>query len=215
LVFAPNSDVLYIAHPDEDKLTTVDFAAQKVKTAEIKPPLSWIERLLSLGVINAHAKVAEGANKSAAISPDGGFLYIVGQRNDLVQDKNGEWQVITEPLGLQIVRTKDGSRVAYYDTDAQELSISADGRYLYLRSWGISENIACTQIFDTSTNQTVSRLDGTWLMATHTIDGRPMLGSNVWMNDKNINHNSIIDPQDMTVLVAWEGSDSITWLPTP
>jgi hypothetical protein len=215
LAFDPNRDILYVVHPDEDKLTTVDFAAQKVATVEIKPQLSWIEQLLSLGAINAHAKVAEGTSKSAVISPNGQFLYVVGQRIELAETEGSELQVTTIPLGLQIVRTKDGSRVAHYDTDAQELSISADGRYLYLRTWGVSEGIASTQIFDTSTNKIISRLDGTWLVPTRRVDGRPILGSNVWMNDKNINHNSIVDPQNLSVLSEWDGSDSITWSPTP
>jgi WD40 repeat protein len=215
LAFDPNRDFLYVVHPNEDKLTTIDFAAQKVATVEILPQLSWFERLLSLGAIDAHAKVAEGTRKDAVISPDGQFLYIVGQRSELGETTGNETQVNNIPLGLQIVRTKDGSQVAHYDTDAQELSISTDGRYLYLRSWGVSPDIAATQIFDTSTDQAVSRLDGTWLVPTRRVDGRPILGSNVWMNDKNINHNSIVDPQDMSVLAEWDSSDSITWLPTP
>ena len=152
LAFAPDRDILYVVHADEDKLTTVDFAAQKVATLDIKPQLSWIERLLSHGAIDAHAKVAEGTRKDAVISPDGQFLYIVGQRSELGETTGNETQVNNIPLGLQIVRTSDGSRLAHYDTDAQELSISADGQYLYLRSWGVSPNIAATQIFDTSTN---------------------------------------------------------------
>ena len=215
LVFAPDRNILYIAHADEDKLTTVDFDAQKVTTLDIKSQLSWIDRLLSLGTIVAHAKVAEGIRKSAVISPDGQFLYIVGQRSELGESTNNETQVNTIPLGLQIVRTQGGSRMAHYDTDAEELSISADGRYLYLRTWGVSPGIARTEVFDTSTDQIISRLDGMWLMPTRRLDGRPILGSSVWMNDKNIYHNSIVDPQDMSVLAEWDGPDSITWLPTP
>jgi hypothetical protein len=215
LAFDSDRDILYVVHADEDKLTRVDFASQQITTAEIKPRLSWFERILSLGTIKAHAKVAEGTSKSAVISPDGQFLYIVGQRSELGKTTGNETQVNNIPLGLQIVRTKDGSRVAHYDTDAQELSISADGRYLYLRSWGTSPEIARTEIFDTSTNQIVSLMDGMWLVPARRVDGSPILGSNVWMNDKNINHNSIVDPQNLSVLSEWVGSDSITWSPTP
>jgi hypothetical protein len=119
------------------------------------------------------------------------------------------------PLGLQIVRTSDGSRVALYDTDAQELSISADGRYLYLRSWGVSPGIGQTQVFDTTTDQTISSLDGTWLVPTRRINGAPILASSVWMNDKNISHNSIVDPQNLSIMTQWDSADTLTWLPTP
>ena len=215
LAFAPDSDVLYVVHADEDKLTVVDFAAQKVTTLDIKPQLSWFERLLSLGAIDAHAKVAEGTRKDAAISPDGKFLYVVGQRSELGETTGNETQVNNIPLGLQIVRTSDGSRVALYDTDAQELSISADGRYLYLRSWGVSPGIGQTQVFDTTTDQTISSLDGTWLVPTRRINGAPILASSVWMNDKYISHNSIVDPQNLSIMTQWDSADTLTWLPTP
>jgi WD40 repeat protein len=215
LAFAPNSDVLYVVHADEDKLTVVDFAAQKVTTVEIRPQLSWFERLLSLGAIDAHAKVAEGTSKSAVISPDGQFLYYVGQRSELAGTQGNETQIKDIPLGLQIVRTSDGSRMAHYDTDAQELSISANGRYLYLRSWGVSPGIGQTQVFDTTTDQTISSLDGTWLVPTRRINGAPILASSVWMNDKYISHNSIVDPQNLSIMTQWDSADTLTWLPTP
>jgi hypothetical protein len=215
LTFSPHGNILYVVHPSEDKLTSVDFDAQKVTTVAIKPQLSWFERLLSLGVIDAHAKVAEGTRKTAVISPDGQFLYVVGQRSELGETTGNETQVNNIPLGLQILRTKDGSQVAHYDTDAEELSISADGRYLYLRTWGVSPGIARTEIFDTSTDQIISRLEGMWLVPTHRLDGRPILGSSVWMNDKNIYHNSIVDPQDLSVLAAWDSVDTLAWLKTP
>lgn len=215
LAFAPDSDILYVVHADEDKLTTVDFAAQKVTTLNIKPQLSWLERLLSLGAIDAHAKVAEGTRKDAVISPDGKFLYIVGQRSELGETTGNETQVNDLPLGLQIVRASDGSRLAQYNTDAQELSISADGRYLYLRSWGVSSDVASTQIFDTSTGQIISRLNGMFLIPTRRLDGRPILGSSVWMQNKQINHNSIVDPQNLSIMTQWESTDIPTWLPMP
>ena len=215
LVFAPEDDVLYVVHADEDKLTVVDFAAQKATTLDIKPQLSWFERLLSLGVIHAHAKVAEGTRKEAVISPDGKFLYIVGQRSELGETTGNETQVNTFPLGLQIVRTSDRSRVAQYDTDAQELSISADGRYLYLRSWGVSPDVASTQIFDTSSNRIIARLNGMFLKPTRRIDGRPILGSSVWLENKRINHNFIVDPQNLSIMAEWDSAGFLTWLPTP
>jgi WD40 repeat protein len=213
LAFAPDRDILYVAHPDEDVLTTVDFSAQKVSIAEIKPELSWIERLLSLTAGVAHAKIAEGTSKQVAISPDGQFLYIVGQRNDLIQDKDGNWQVIENPLGLQIVRAEDGSRLAYYDTEASELSISPDGRYLYLRELGGKEVSHWTQIFDTSSNQPVTRMDGMWLMPTRRVNGEPVLVSSVWINDKGKHRNAILDSQ--SVLAEWISPDYLFWLTAP
>ena len=213
LVFAPDRDILYVVHADEDKLTTVDFGTQTVSTAEIKPHLSWIERLLSLTAGVAHAKVAEGTSKYVVASPDGQFLYIVGQRNDLIQDKLGNWQMIPNPLGLQVVRAEDGSRLAHVDTEASELSISADGRYLYLRGWGESQNSAWTQVLDTSTNQPIARMDGMWLMPTRRANGTPILASSVWINDKGEHRNAIVESQ--SVLAEWVSPDYLGWLATP
>jgi dipeptidyl aminopeptidase/acylaminoacyl peptidase len=212
LAFAPQQDVLYVVHADEDKLTTVDFGARKVRTAEIKPRLSWMERLLSLTAGVAHAKVAEGTSKVAVVSPDGQLLYIVGQRNDLIQDKNGNWQMIPNPLGLQIVRTEDGSRLSYNDTEASDLSISTDGRYLYLRDWGEGQNSAWTEVFDTSTNQSIARMEGMWLVPTRRANGAPVMASSVWLNDKGEHKNVLVDSQ--SVLAEWISPDYLAWLTT-
>jgi hypothetical protein len=213
LVFAPQRDILYVVHPDEDKLTTVDFGGQNFSTAEIKPQLSWMERLLSLTAGVAHAKVAEGTSKVAVVSPDGQFLYIVGQRNDLIQDKNGNWQMIANPLGMQIVRAEDGSRLAHIDTEASELSISADGRYLYLRGWGEAQDSAWTQVFDVSTNQSTTRMDRMWLVSTRRANGSPIMASSVWINDQGEHRNALVDSQ--SVLAEWISPDYLAWLITP
>jgi hypothetical protein len=213
LVFAPQRDILFVAHADEDKLTTVDFDAQKVSTAEIKSQLSLIERLLSLTAGVAHAKVAEGTSKVAVVSPDGQFLYIVGQRNDLIQDTRGNWQMVANPLGLQIVRAEDGSRLAQIDTEASELSISSDGRYLYLRGWGEAQNSAWTQVFDVSTNQSTARMDGMWLVPTRRANGAPVFASSVWINDKGEHQNALVDSH--FVLAKWVSPDYLAWLITP
>jgi len=215
LVFAPARDILYVVHPDEDKLTTVDFAAQEVDTVEIQPKLSWFERLLSLTAGVAHAKIAEGTSKRAVISPDGQFLYIVGQQNDLIQDKHGNWQVIENPLGLQIVRVDDGSRLTYIDTEASELSISPDGRYLYLRGWGEAQDGAWTQVFDPSTNQFLDRMDGVWLVPTRRIDGAPVLASSVWLDSEHRHLNAVVDPKGLSALAEWSSSEYLAWLAMP
>lgn len=210
LKFAPDRDALYVVHPDEDKLTTVNFKEQKVSTTQIRPQLSWFERLLSLTAGVAHAKIAEGTRKDVVVSPDGQFLYIVGHRTDLIQDKNGNWQMIENPLGLQIVRAADGSRLAYHDTEASELSISTDGRYLYLRGWGDTQTSARTEVFDLSTNQPIARMDGMWLVPTRRANGAPVFASSVWMNDQGEHQNAIVDSK--SILAEWVSSDYLAWL---
>jgi len=215
LAFAPERNVLYVVHADEDKLTIVNFDAQEVGSMEIQPHLSWIEQLLSLTASVAHAKVAEGTAKHAVVSPDGKFLYIVGQNSDLVQDKDGNWQVIENPLGLQVVRAADGSRLTRIDTEANELSISPDGRYLYLRGWGETQDSAWTQVFDTYTEQSTVRLEGMWLAPTRRVNGAPILASSVWVEEEREYRNVTVDPQDLSLLAEWHDSNYLVWFNKP
>lgn len=212
LAFAPEHDVLYVVHADEDKLTTVDFAAQEIGSVEITPELSWMERLLSLTSGVAHAKVAEGTSKRAVVSPDGEYLFIVGQHSDLIEGKDGEWQISENPLGLQIVRTEGGSRLGYYDTDAMELSISDDGRHLHLRGWGEIQGSAWTQVFDTEAYRFKVRMDGMWLMPVHRLNGDPILASSIWVDINRTHHNATVDPKNLSVLAEWTTSDYLGWL---
>ena len=216
LTFGPDSDILYVAHANEDKLTIVAFDAQRVSSVEIGPKLSWFERLLSLGAGVAHAKVAEGTTRHAVVSPDGQFLYIVGERNELADAENDEWQINTIPLGLQVVRVEDGSRLGRYDTKASDISISNDGHFLFLQGWNQTQGSAWTQIFDTKTNQPITQVqDNTWLVPTRRLNGMPILTSSVFINDEDQQHYSIVDPEDFSMLAEWSSTDYLVWLKVP
>ena len=216
LTFAPERDALYVVHADEEVLTIVDFDAQVVTSVEIQPQLSWMEQLLSLTTGVAHAKVAEGTTKHVAISPDGEFLYIVGLRNDLTQEKGNEWQIIENPLGLQVVRAEDGKRLASYDTEASDISISYDGHYLFLQGWNQKQESTWTQIFDTATNEPITRIENnTWLVSTQRLDGEPILASSVYINGESKHQYTTVDPDDLSVLAEWSSSDYLVWLKVP
>lgn len=216
LAFAPDKDILYIVHPEEDKLTSVDFDAQKVSSVEIRSRLSWFERLLSLGAVVAHAKIAEGTTKHVVISPDGQYLYIVGERNEMAKSEGDEWQVNMIPLGLQIVHAEDSSRIDRYDTKASDVSISYDGQYLFLQGWSQMQGSAWTQIFDTETKQPVTRVqDNTWLVPTRRLNGAPILASSVYINGEDQQHYTTVNPEDFSVLAEWSSTDYLAWLKVP
>ena len=216
LAFAPKSDTLFVVHADEDRLTTVDFEAQEVASVDIQTELSWMESLLSLTAGVAHAKIAEGTTKHIAISPDGEILYIVGQISELSEIKGNEWQIIDNPLGLQVVRTEDGKRLARYDTEASNISISYNGHYLLLQGWSETHGNAWTQIIDTTTNEPVTRIENnTWLVPTRRLNGDPILASSVFINGENEHLYSTIDPNNLTVLAEWSSSDYQVWLKAP
>ena len=209
LAFAPDRDVLYVVYPDQDQLAVIDFAAQKVDSLTIQAPLALLERLLAMTAGVAHAKIAQGTSKRAVVSPDGQFLYVVGTQNTVELDGQGNWQVDANPLGLQVIRTSDGARLAQVDTQADDLAISPDGRFLYLSRW---ENRPWTDVFDTSSQEVAGRLDGI-LRPVLRMDGQLLLASNDWNGTSY--STSIVDPQSLKVLSKWTGPQFLAWLNTP
>lgn len=214
LTFAPERDALYIVHADSDQLTTVDFENQKVETVEIQTQLSWFERLLSFTAGVAHAKVADGLIKQAAISPDGKFLYVVGVNNASFQDKQGNLQMEQTPLGLEIIQTKDGSRVERFETDATDMVPSPDGRFLYLRAWGTKA--PWTEVFDTTNRQFGARQEWIFAMPAPRINGEYLLVS-TYSTDEYTHHMSVLKQDGSKVLSKWtvSGENYVYWLTTP
>jgi len=209
VVFAPEQDTLYVAHADSDQLTIVDFDAQNVETLEIQTELSWFERLLSLTAGVAHAKVADGTSKQAVVSPDGQFLYVVGMRSESVQSKNGNWNMNQIPLGLEIIRAGDGARVERFETEAAYLSISTDGRFLYLGNW--TENAPWTEIFDASTRQIITRKEGIYASPALRVNGEPLLVSTYSASEFS-HRMSVFQPDGSQALSEWTGSGYVAWL---
>jgi len=93
VVFSHDGRKLYVVHADEERLTTVDLDARAVHTVEIQVAQSWFERLLALTAGVAEAKSgSQGASKTAALSPDGTRLYVVGYTTEAMRDADGYWQ---------------------------------------------------------------------------------------------------------------------------
>jgi hypothetical protein len=204
--------VLYIVHADSEQLTTVDFDKQQVRTVEIQSQLSWFERLLSLTAGIAHAKSADGTSKQAIVSPDGQLLYVVGVNNTSIVDQRGNSQITRTPLGLEIIQSSDKSRVGHVDTDATELSLSPDGRFLYLRNW--VDTSPWTEIFDTAVRQIIARQEAFYATPSPLMNGQFLLAS-TYVSPDGKYHMSVLRPSDLRVQADWIGPDFIDWLHTP
>jgi WD40 repeat protein len=212
LVFAPDRDALYVVHPDSEQLTTVDFQSQTVSTVKIQPTLTWFERLLSLSAGIAHAKIADGTNKQAHVSPDGRFLYVIGSTDASFQDGQGNWQMQRTPLGLEILQTSDGSRIGRFETDATDLSLSPDGRFLYLRKWeDYNDSTRWTEIFDTSSRQFGTRKAELSGMSAQLMNGDFLLVS-TYSTSETSHHMSVLVPDGSSVLAEWTDRESIYWV---
>lgn len=212
LAFAPDEDMLYIVHADAEQLTTVDFSAQHIRTLEIQPKLSWFEQLLSLTAGVAHAKFVDGTNKQAVISPDGQWLYVIGMSHSSSKDQNGSLQLESTPLGLEIIQTGDGSRAEHLETDATELSLSPDGRFLYLRDW--SGTTPWTEIFDAANRQLIAHKANLFASPALLVNGEALLAS-TYSTSEASHHMSVLEADGSRVLAEWTDSKSIWWLTAP
>ena len=163
----------------------------------------------------AHAKIGDGITRQTAISPDGQFLYVVGVNSTTFIDEQGSWQMEQTPFGLEILQTGDGSRVERIETDATELSISPDGRLLYLRSWGNNQDyIPWTGIFDIAKRQLVAEKTGISGMPALLMNGETLLVS-TYSTGEFTHHMSILEPDTSHVFAEWIAPSYIWWLTAP
>lgn len=215
LAFAPDRDRLYIVHADSEQLTTVDFGSRSFGTVEIQTKLTWFERLLSMTAGVAHAKIGDGITRQAAISPDGQYLYVIGVNSSTSQDQYGNWQMEQSSSGLDILQTQDGSRVQHIETDTTELSLSPDGRYIYLRNWGNNQdNIPSTEIFDTKTRQRITRETGISGTPASLMNGEFLLVS-TYSTSEASHHMSVLTPDGSSMLSEWTHTKYVWWMTTP
>lgn len=200
-VFAPDKALLYIVHADQEKLTSVDFAAQSITTETLSEPLSWIERLLLLTARTAHAKVANGVFKQAMISPDGTQLYVTGVRHSI---PNG-WPQLQTALGLQVIDLATGEISAQVDTAAQAITIEPEGGRLFLHGWSADQGEPYTdewtEVLDAATLEQIAMLEGRAISVAHRLDGAPVLLSTTRL-DNGKTEFAVLDPQSFEVISA-------------
>jgi DNA-binding beta-propeller fold protein YncE len=206
LAFAPDRDTLYIVHADSAELTTVDFSTRKVSTVEIRTKLSWFGSLLARTAGVAHAKGA-GTSKQVVVSPDGQFLYVVGVNATISQQDH--YQTEETPLGLEILQTKDGRRVEHVDTDTTELSLSPDGRFLYLRNW--TDTTPWSEVFDATSRKIIARKESLYATPTLLMNGQFLLIS-TYTSAEGKYHMSVLQPSNLNILADWTGFEFVNWL---
>ena len=211
VVFAPDRDALYVVHSGLDKLTTVDYAAQRVSTMDLHPALSWLERLLWLTAGVAKAKVAEGSSLRAQVSLDGKLLYVVGSKQELAEVKSNETMYESTPFGLQVIRIADGVILERRESLASDLAISPGGDYLYLHTW--NESGSETEVIQTQDLEVVARLEGN-LVPQVRMNGKALLASTDWINNAK-SRMLILDPESLSVLADWSGPEHAIFIGMP
>lgn len=135
VAFSQDGRWLYLVHADEDRLTTVDLARGSATTVVISDPLSPLERLLRLTSQPAYAKgPLKGAEKTAALSPDGTRLYVAGLRTEIrrPEGRSSRFDISQVPLELEVIDPGSGVRLASAKLGVTEALPSPDGQWLYL-----------------------------------------------------------------------------------
>jgi DNA-binding beta-propeller fold protein YncE len=150
VVFSDDGSKLYIVHAGEDKLTTVDLTSRSVSSAAILPPQAFLDWLVGLTAQRAYAKMLNGTEKQAYLSPDGTRLYVIG-RTYKSTNTNGQIDMDVTPLGLQVIDTATGTELHHReDIEAIDLTLSPDGKRLYVHGWTDSTGggLPWTKIYD-------------------------------------------------------------------
>ncbi len=213
IAFAPGADVLYLVHGDEDKLTTIDFAKQKVNTVDLYVKTTWFDQLLEWTAGVAHAKGADGTSKQAVISADGKSLYVVGTTDAYSKNSTGNWDVTQTFVGLQVIATEDGSIVDQQDSDAYSVAQSSDGKYLLLMGWQNNTGTSWTEVYEIASHKIIRRIGSVTLTPTRRVDGTPILVSSEYFGN-NLCHLASVDSSTWTIASDWK-SDCVGWLMDP
>jgi hypothetical protein len=213
-VFAKDSATLYVVHADQEQLTTVDFDAQSMSTQAITEQLSWIERLLMLTARTAYAKMANGVNKQAMISPDGTKLYVIGTDYRIDEDS----QFVQTGLGLQVIDIASGVELAHIETEAQSLTLDPVSGRLYLHGWttaaGRPYSTEWTEVLDATTLEQINILEERAVAVARRFDGMPLLLTTTTLENGKTEL-AVLDPQSFETISSmadWYNGGYVGWI---
>lgn len=174
VVAAPDANELYIAHADQNYLTTVNLTSRSVDVSNLQSAKTWLERMLSLSTQVAYAKGNQkGTTMQGAISPNGQRLYLLAQSFHSTQGTDGNWKTDISYSGLQVIDVLSGRILKHLETHATQLQISPDGDFLYMMNWDVSPQ-PVTQIVNTKNLQIVKTLPGWEVTLTRRLNGTPV-----------------------------------------
>ncbi|MBI1800968.1 MAG: PD40 domain-containing protein [Chloroflexi bacterium] len=167
VAFSRDGQWLYVVHPDEDQLTTVDLTSGSAKAVAITEPQSWLDRLLALTAGTAYAKggALGGADKTAVLAPDEARLYITGGRSEVQKDAGSPtgFKEIDTPLDIQVIVPQSGERLtseenALTGKTGEDVMWSPDGRWLYLLARQPVEGRPGLEVYDPALGQFAAQL---------------------------------------------------------
>jgi hypothetical protein len=209
---------LYIVHADEERLTTVDFDTEIVRSVLIRAERSWFERLLALTASIAEAKGGvTGTIKKAVISVDGTQLYVIGQAMNSTRDADGNWEAVETQLGLQVIDVESGRSVASHDIEVAGTWISVDGirltpdgAHLVVNAWRIweGESTGWTEVLGAKNLERLVHLDGWEVVFARRMDSQPVILARRWRNEKPPKLEfAVLDPRTFDIINTWVATE--------
>lgn len=215
VAFDAAREMVYVVHADSNRLTRVDLGTMEMETLDIAPELSWLDRLMGwMGPQTAHAKVMNGTTRTAILSPDGARLYALGVTNLTVQDENGNWELLREFTGLQVIDPATGAELAVHATETDQMRLTSDGRYLLLWGWS-SKNpyFPWTEIFDLAKGEFVATIESYQVVDSIMVDGRRVLVG--VRSNQPTSRFLILDGETFAPMARWEIDGYATLISIP
>jgi len=122
---------LFVADAESERILRVDLRTGAIAAFDPQPKRSWIDVLWALlGGSVAEAKSNAASRAQAAISADGGRLYVSGSRTEYVQMQDGRYQEQIAPADLRVIDTRDMSELARREAATGPLWIAPDSSSL-------------------------------------------------------------------------------------
>jgi hypothetical protein len=210
VVVAPDGSVLYVAHADQESLTSIDLSTHTVRTTNLQTASSWLEQLLTLTAQVAYAKGNEnGASLQGVLSPDGSRVYLLAQTFHSTLGANGKWNSNIGYSGLKVVDVKTGHILKQLETHATGLQISPDGDFLFMMNWDFPEGE--TEVVNTKDLQIIKKLAGRQVSLTRRLNGDPIIMATQVNNSINTSV-GILNIQSFSIDSYWKTDNNIQFV---
>ena len=208
VALSPGGEMLSIVHADAERLTTVDLAARAVRTAPIRAPVAWIDRLLTLTAGVAHAKgPMDSFARTAVFSPDGSRLYVSGYDFTMTANDAGGWDVAEAMQPLWVIDPVRGRVLAETDAPNHSLRVTPDGARLLLVD--VSTDVGIVAMLDAATLATEARVEGVDVMMTFDLAGETRFVGQSFRQSRSAF--VLLDPLTLDVVAEWS-AEGPAWL---
>lgn len=154
LVFDDAHNRALVVHADEDVVTEIDLESDTTKAHLYAPQTSLLKSLLVWLVPPAAAKgLTPGTIRTAALSPDGRYLYVATETGAFRVESEGDWSVTTDSVGIEMIDTETWLTVSRLDEPISTMWLSPNGKHLFgfgthqVESFSSASEPGCSDVY--------------------------------------------------------------------